>query len=85
MTHSRRFLFNHSHSNYSVYLHDGDGGDGGVRERIFSSQGAGVVGTLREADLEGVHQTGQQLDQLPNVQKESYIRHIVGLGRLGRR
>ena len=46
------------------YLHDGDGGDGGVGEWVFVSQRAGVGGTLAETDFEGVHQTAEQLDQL---------------------
>jgi len=46
------------------YLHDGDGGDGGIGEWVFVSQRAGVGGTLAETDFQGVHQTAEQLDQL---------------------
>ena len=47
-----------------VSLHDGDGSNGSVRKRIFGAQGTGVARALREAHFQGVHQAGNQLDQL---------------------
>lgn len=47
-----------------TYLHDGDGGNGGIGERVFRAQRAGVAATLGEAHFQSVHQAGEQLDNL---------------------
>lgn len=54
-----------------VTLHDGDGSDSGVRERIFGTQRTGVARALREAHLQRVHQTGNQLDELSMKMKKT--------------
>jgi hypothetical protein len=46
------------------YLHDCDGSDGGIREWIFVSKGSGSGAALREANFKGIHQAGNELNQL---------------------
>jgi hypothetical protein len=50
--------------NLNGYLHDCDGSDSGIRKWIFVSKGSGSRAALREADFKGIHQAGNELDQL---------------------
>jgi hypothetical protein len=50
--------------NLDVYLHDCDGSDSGIRKWIFVSKGSGSGAALREANFKGIHQAGNELDQL---------------------
>ena len=61
---------NSNKSNLESYLHDCDGSDSGIRKWIFVSKGSGSGASLREANFKGIHQAGNELDQLKKTKEK---------------
>ena len=61
----------------NVSLHDCDSSNSSIREWVLASEGSGSGAALREANFKGIHQAGNELDQL---RERSRSRTGLGIG-----